>query len=62
MAISDAQNEESPAKRSLHATTLVCLNFKVPLCVRQEFKIYAAQHNMTMTDLLLRLLDEEIKK
>ena len=36
---------------------LVCLNFKVPMRVRQQFKIYAARHNMTMTDLLLRLLD-----
>ena len=33
--------------------TLVCLNFKVPLRVRLEFKIYAARHNMTMTELLL---------
>jgi hypothetical protein len=39
------------------STDLVCLNFKVPLRVRQQFKIYAARHNMTMTDLLLRLLD-----
>lgn len=43
-------------------TTLVCLNFKVPLSVRQQFKICAARRNMTMTDLLLRLLDEEIRK
>jgi hypothetical protein len=40
------------------STTLVCLNFKVPLRVRQRFKIYAARHNMTMTDLLLQLLDD----
>jgi hypothetical protein len=39
------------------STDLVCLNFKVPMRVRQQFKIYAARHNMTMTDLLLRLLD-----
>lgn len=39
-------------------TTLVCLNFKVPLRVRQLFKIYAARHNMTMTEMLLRLLDD----
>jgi hypothetical protein len=38
-------------------TTLVCLNFKVPLRTRQQFKIYAARHNMTMTEMLLRLLD-----
>ncbi len=37
---------------------LVCLNFKVPLRVRQQFKIHAARHNMTMTELLLLLLDD----
>jgi hypothetical protein len=37
---------------------LVCLNFKVPLRVRQQFKIYAARHNLTMTELLLQLLDD----
>jgi hypothetical protein len=37
---------------------LVSLNFKVPFQVRQKFKIRAARHNMTMTELLLRLLDE----
>jgi hypothetical protein len=43
---------------SLHtSSSLVCLNFKVPLSVRQQFKVYAARHNMTMTDLSLRLLD-----
>jgi hypothetical protein len=48
------------AERALSARTtpLVCLNFKVPLRVRQQFKIYAARHNMTMTELLLRLLDD----
>lgn len=40
--------------------SLVCLNFKVPLRVRQQFKIYAARHNMTMTELLLRLLDDRL--
>jgi hypothetical protein len=45
--------------RSLSAgNSLVCLNFKVPLRVRQQFKICAARHNMTMTDLLLRLVDD----
>jgi hypothetical protein len=43
---------------SVRTTSLVCLNFKVPLRVRQQFKIYAARHNMTMTELLLRLLDD----
>ena len=39
-------------------TPLVCLNFKVPMRVRQQFKMYAARHNITMTELLLRLLEE----
>jgi hypothetical protein len=44
----------------------VCLNFKVPLRIRQQFKIYAAQHNMTMTEMLLKLvadcLSREVKR
>jgi hypothetical protein len=40
------------------ATQLACLNFKVPLQIRQQFKICAARQNMTMTELLLRLLDD----
>ena len=40
--------------------SLVCLNFKVPLRVRQEFKVYAARRNMTMTELLLQLLDDRL--
>jgi hypothetical protein len=39
----------------------VCLNFKVPLRIRQEFKACAARRNMTMTDLLLQLLDGCLK-
>lgn len=38
--------------------TLVCLNFKVPLRIRQQFKIGAARQNITMTDLLMRLLND----
>ena len=41
-------------------TDLVCLNFKVPLRVRQQFKICAARHHLTMTELLLRLLDASL--
>lgn len=36
---------------------LVCLNFKVPLDVRQRFKVCAARHNLTMTELLLQLFE-----
>jgi hypothetical protein len=49
---------ETPDSSQCTSTDLVCLNFKVPLRVRQQFKIYAARHNMTMTELLLRLLDD----
>jgi hypothetical protein len=55
--------QDSRAKRSQLSNTtigLVSLNFKVPLRVRQQFKIYAAQHNMTMTELLLQLLDDRL--
>jgi hypothetical protein len=52
-------DEEFLAERLLSRTSsLVCLNFKVPLRVRQQFKIHAARRNMTMTELLLRLLDD----
>ena len=47
-----------PAKAS---TGLVCLNFKVPLQIRQQLKISAARHNMTMTELLLRLVNDFMK-
>ena len=40
--------------------SLVSLNFKVPLQLRLEFKVYAAQHNMTMTELLLQLFEERL--
>jgi hypothetical protein len=46
--------ERSPSTN----TAIVCLNFKVPLRIRQQFKIYAARHNCTMTELLMRFLDE----
>jgi hypothetical protein len=39
-------------------TKLVCLNFKVPMRIRQQFKIAAARHNMTMTELLLHLVND----
>jgi hypothetical protein len=38
-------------------TAVVCLNFKVPLRIRQEFELFAARHNMTMTELLYLLRD-----
>jgi hypothetical protein len=48
--------ERSPSQCS--SIPLVCLNFKVPLRVRQQFKIYAARHNLTMTELLLQMLSD----
>ena len=41
-------------------TSLVSFNFKVPLRVRQQFKMLAARHNMTMTEILLRLLHKAL--
>jgi hypothetical protein len=51
-----ASTTEHPSAR----TGTVCLNFKVPRRVRQQFKAYAARHDMTMTELLLHLLEENI--
>lgn len=67
--MSDARDSCVPAATSVSITDLrsvsprttaqlACLNFKVPLPIRQQFKMYAARHNMTMTELLLRLLDD----
>jgi hypothetical protein len=49
------------AKRQKASTTagrLVCLNFKVPMQVRQQLKIHAARQDVTMTELLLQLVDK----
>jgi hypothetical protein len=46
--------ERSPSTNA----TVVCLNFKVPLRIRQQFKIYAARRNCTMTELLMQFLNE----
>jgi hypothetical protein len=55
--LSDVQDIRVQRQKFEIATgRLVCLNFKVPMRIRQQFKIYAARHNMTMTDLLLHLL------
>ena len=67
--MSDARNACEPsATRALiseplpapppEAERLVCLNFKVPLQVRRQFKVYAARHNITVTEFLLRILDD----
>lgn len=54
----DVQDNRFTRQTSAIATgRLVCLNFKVPMRVRQQFKIYAVRHDMTMTELLLQLLD-----
>jgi hypothetical protein len=51
----DVQLEHPVSPRT--RTSLVCLNFKVPLRVRRDFKLCAVRQNQTMTDLLLQLLD-----
>ena len=48
----------APSRKARLARSLVCLNFKVPLQIRQKFKLVAARKNITMTDLLLRLIDD----
>jgi hypothetical protein len=55
--VTDVDHRTLQSAPQFISTDLVCLNFKVPMRVRQQFKIYAARHNVTMTDLLLRLID-----
>jgi hypothetical protein len=52
--------EDLLPEQPLRTGSLVSLNFKVPLRLRLEFKVYAAHHNMTMTDLLLQLFEERL--
>jgi hypothetical protein len=63
--LDNVQNCQTPGmartSRTRGVDPLVCLNFKVPLRTRQQFKQYAARHNMSMTDLLLHLLDDCLK-
>ncbi len=47
-----------PQQQQPGTTPLVCLNFKVPLRIRQQFKQYAARNNITMTELLLKLVNQ----
>ncbi len=57
--VKDSETPLAKRSQSPHANaTLVCLNFKVPLRIRTQFKVYAARHNITMTELLLQIVDE----
>jgi hypothetical protein len=57
--VKDSQDLRAKRLRPANADSgLVCLNFKVPMRIRQQFKITAARHNVTMTELLLRLVDD----
>ena len=51
---------DAAGHRSRTGSQLVCLNFKVPLRVRQQLKIHAARHNMTMTELLMQLVADKL--
>ncbi|MDB6008715.1 MAG: hypothetical protein JWL65_965 [Gammaproteobacteria bacterium] len=51
---------DAAGRRLGTGSPLVCLNFKVPLRVRQQLKIHAARHNMTMTELLLQLVADKL--
>jgi hypothetical protein len=53
------QLEDKTKRRSI-LEPLVCLNFKVPLRIRQRMKLHALRNNVTMTELLLRLLEEKL--
>lgn len=55
---SNAKNINGRAKRQLQASNLrmVSLNLKVPMQFRQQLKIYAAKHDLTMTELLIQLI------
>lgn len=52
--------ENSPSAPRCVNDSLVCLNFKVPLLVRQKFKIHAARNHMSMTEMLLQLLNRSL--
>jgi hypothetical protein len=57
-AVDDLLTDRRPSAHAMRP--LVCFNFKVPLRVRRQFKIYAARHNMTMTEMLLKILAERL--
>jgi hypothetical protein len=44
-------------KETSNRQRLVALNFRVPLDLRRRLKMVAASRSITMTDLLLQLLD-----
>jgi predicted HicB family RNase H-like nuclease len=47
--------------RNAKAAALVALNFRVPLEVRRRLKILAASQSVTMTQLLLQMLEKSGK-
>lgn len=49
---------EMPEFLKCKSEDLVCLNFKVPMRFRRRFKIYAAKNNMTMTEVLVHVLNQ----
>jgi hypothetical protein len=59
MTISDTSvldGESLRAPRISTTTPMVCLNFKVPLHIRQQFKAYAARRNMSSGTVRFRTL------
>ena len=52
---------EIPDFSQCTSTDLVGLNFRVPLQLRLQFKVYATKQNMTMTELLLQLFEERLR-
>lgn len=56
---SETRHARATAKQRASDEHLVCLNFKVPFEFRRQFKVYAAERGMKMTELLEALFDEE---
>ena len=50
-------NRERGIVREDSNQPLVALNFRVPLDLRRRLKVLAAERSVTMTDLLLELLE-----
>jgi hypothetical protein len=59
--VRDAEMRGEASKVKSASTDLISLNFKVTLQTRLHFKVYAATHDMTMTELLLQLFEERLR-
>jgi hypothetical protein len=60
-AIESAERLAERPKFKSTSTDIISLNFKVPLQLRLQFKVYATKQNMTMTELLLQLFEDRLR-